>query len=260
MNQLSLHNIAVAYGPHRIVHDFTLPELKRGTLTALVGPNGAGKSTLLRAVAGLESMSGRIQLDGQPLERASHAERARHITYLPQQLPPPMAFGVLESVVAALRGGRRSSPPQRETLACAYQALKHVGIAHLCDHRLDRLSGGQRQLVALAQLVARRPDVLLLDEPTSALDLRYQLQVMECVQTLIRQHGLVGVVVLHDINLAARYADQLVVMQSGRLIAHGTPQNALTPALLAQVYGVDTRIERCSQGHLQVLVDRAIEA
>lgn len=260
MSALSLRGIHVAYGTQTIVQNVTLPALERGTLTALVGPNGAGKSTLLRGLAGLESLRGEVTLDHQPLARLSHAERARRVTYLPQQLPPAMAFGVLESVVAAQRGGRRRSLPQRQALLGAYQALTRVGIEHLSDRRMDRLSGGQRQLVALAQLVARRPDVLLLDEPTSALDLRYQLQVMECVHALVREHALVGVVVLHDLNLAARYADRLVVLQQGRLVAEGPPDEALTPQLLADVYGVETRLERCSQGHLHVMADRATPA
>lgn len=250
---LRAENISVAYGRRQILHGLSLPELQPGSLVALVGPNGAGKSTLLRALAGLENMQGRLILGGQNLTRIGGGERARTLAYMPQQLPPGIALGVLESVLAALRVGGDG-----EVLARAFDALARIGIEELAEHSLDGLSGGQRQLVSLAQLIARRPQVLLLDEPTSALDLHYQLRVMDCVRDLVREHQLLAVAVLHDINLAASCADQLVVMRAGRIHASGTPDQVLTPQLLAEVYGVEARVERCSRGRLQVLVDRAL--
>jgi iron complex transport system ATP-binding protein len=250
---LRAENISVAYGRRQILHGLSLPELQPGSLVALVGPNGAGKSTLLRALAGLEDMQGSLTLGGQNLTRIGGGERARTLAYMPQQLPPGIALGVLESVLAALRVGGDG-----EVLARAFDALARIGIEELAEHSLDGLSGGQRQLVSLAQLIARRPQVLLLDEPTSALDLHYQLRVMDCVRDLVREHQLLAVAVLHDINLAASCADQLVVMRAGRIHASGTPDQVLTPQLLAEVYGVEARVERCSRGRLQVLVDRAL--
>lgn len=250
---LRAENISVAYGRRQILHGLSLPELQPGSLVALVGPNGAGKSTLLRALAGLEDMQGSLTLGGQNLTRIGGGERARTLAYMPQQLPPGIALGVLESVLAALRVGGDG-----EVLARAFDALARIGIEELAEHSLDSLSGGQRQLVSLAQLIARRPQVLLLDEPTSALDLHYQLRVMDCVRDLVREHQLLAVAVLHDINLAASCADQLVVMRAGRIHASGTPDQVLTPQLLAEVYGVEARVERCSRGRLQVLVDRAL--
>ncbi|WP_275545870.1 MULTISPECIES: ABC transporter ATP-binding protein [unclassified Pseudomonas] len=252
---LRAENIAVAYGRRQILHGLSLPELQPGGLVALVGPNGAGKSTLLRALAGLERMQGSLTLGGQDLTRIGGGERARTLAYMPQQLPPGIALGVLESVLAALRVSEEG-----EVLARAFDALARIGIEDLAEHSLDGLSGGQRQLVSLAQLIARRPRVLLLDEPTSALDLHYQLRVMDCVRDLVREHQLLAVAVLHDINLAASCADQLVVMRAGRIHASGTPDEVLTPHLLAEVYGVEARVERCSRGRLQVLVDRALPA
>ncbi|SUD39061.1 ABC transporter [Ectopseudomonas mendocina] len=252
---LRAENISVAYGRRQVLHGLSLPELQAGGLVALVGPNGAGKSTLLRALAGLERMQGSLTLGGQDLTRISSGERARTLAYMPQQLPPGIALGVLESVLAALRVSEEG-----EVLARAFDALARIGIENLAEHSLDGLSGGQRQLVSLAQLIARRPQVLLLDEPTSALDLHYQLRVMDCVRDLVREHRLLAVAVLHDINLAASCADQLVVMRAGRIHASGTPDEVLTPQLLAEVYGVEARVERCSRGRLQVLVDRALPA
>ena len=250
---LSIDAVSVAYGARSIIRDLSLPDLPSGSLVALVGPNGAGKSTLLRALAGLERMKGRVSLDGEDVARLSFAERSRRLAYMPQQLPPGIALGVLESIVAALRvsGGE-------DLLGTAYDALQRLGIEHLAEYPLDSLSGGQRQLVALAQLLARNPRVLLLDEPTSALDLHYQLRVMDAVRERVVAHQLLAVAVLHDINLAASHADWLVVLHQGQVVASGTPEQVLEPGLLAKVYGVEARVERCSRDRLQVLVARAL--
>lgn len=250
---LAIEQLSVSYGARTIIRDLSLPAMPAASLVALVGPNGAGKSTLLRALAGLERMKGRVVLEGEDVSRLGFAERSRRLAYMPQQLPPGIALGVLESIVAALRvsGGE-------DLLGTAYEALRQLGIEHLAEYPLDSLSGGQRQLVALAQLLARNPRVLLLDEPTSALDLHYQLRVMDAVRERVQEHRLLAVAVLHDINLAASHADWLVVLHQGRVVASGTPQQVLEPQLLARVYGVEARVERCSRDRLQVLVDRAL--
>ncbi|OPA92541.1 iron ABC transporter [Pseudomonas fluorescens] len=254
---LSVHTANVSYGRRQILHDLSLPTLPHGSLTALIGPNGAGKSTLLRAVAGLEKMTGVVRLGDLDLSAMSVGERARRVTYMPQNLPPGLSLSVMESVIAALRVAEVDGIPLSGD-AClreAFEALQRIGIAHLADQLLSTLSGGQRQLVSLAQLIARRPQVMLLDEPTSALDLNYQLKVMDCVRTLVREHNLIAVVVLHDINLAARFADRIAVLREGRLYASGEADAVLEPLMFAEVYRVRARIERCSQQSLQVLVD-----
>lgn len=250
---LSIDRLSVAYGARQVLHQVSLPELPAGSLVALVGPNGAGKSTLLRALAGLEPMQGSLTLDGDEVTRLGVAERSRRLAYMPQQLPPGLALRVLESIIVGLRVGGADNP-----LGTAFEALRRLGIEHLAEQPLASLSGGQRQLVALAQLLARNPRVLLLDEPTSALDLHYQLRVMDALRERVVAHRLLAVAVLHDINLAASHADWLVVLSAGRVVACGTPEQVLVPGLLAEVYGVEARVERCSRGRLQVLVDRAL--
>lgn len=250
---LLIERLSVAYGKRRIIHEVSLPSLPAGSLVALVGPNGAGKSTLLRALAGLERMHGSVTLDGEDVTRLGFAERSRRLAYMPQQLPPGLALGVLESIIVGLRVAGVDNP-----LGVAFEALRRLGIEHLAEQPLGSLSGGQRQLVALAQLLARNPRVLLLDEPTSALDLHYQLRVMDAVRERALAHRLLAVAVLHDINLAASQADWLVVLSKGRVVASGAAEQVLVPGLLAEVYGVEARVERCSQGRLQVLVDRAL--
>ena len=257
---LQISQVQVSYGRRKVVRDLSLPPLLPGTLTALIGPNGAGKSTLLRAVAGLEKMHGSVVLGGSELTRMSVADRARLITYMPQNLPPGLALSVMESVMAALRVSPLDGVPLSEN-ACleeAFKALQRIGIGHLADSLLNGLSGGQRQLVSLAQLIARRPRVMLLDEPTSALDLSYQLRVMECVRQMVCQHQLIAVIVLHDISLAARFADHIAVLREGAVVGFGAPEQVLTAQLFAEVYGVRARVERCSQQTLQVLVDSPV--
>ena len=251
---LLIRHAQVKYGRRVVIADASLPELRPGTLTALIGPNGAGKSTLLRGLAGLEPMAGSISLQGQPLAPMSVAQRARLITYMPQHLPPGLGLSVTESIMAALRVGGGAG----DYLEQAYGALQRIGIEQLADSMLNALSGGQRQLVSLAQLIARQPRVMLLDEPTSALDLSYQLRVMECVREMVREHRLIAVIVMHDISLAARYADHIAVLRQGAVMDFGSAEQVLTPQLFAQVYGVKARVERCSQHTLQVLVDSPV--
>ncbi len=251
---LLIRHAQVKYGRRVVIADASLPELRPGTLTALIGPNGAGKSTLLRGLAGLEPMAGSVSLQGQALAPMSVARRARLITYMPQHLPPGLGLSVSESIMAALRVGGGSG----DYLEQAYGALQRIGIEQLADNMLNALSGGQRQLVSLAQLIARQPSVMLLDEPTSALDLSYQLRVMECVRQMVREHRLIAVIVMHDISLAARYADHIAVLRQGAVVDFGTAEQVLTPQLFARVYGVKARVERCSQQMIQVLVDSPV--
>lgn len=258
---LQARNLSLTYGRQPIIRRLDLPELQRGTMTVLIGPNGAGKSTLLRGLAGLERLRGEVCLDGETLDGLPPAERSRRIAYMPQSLPGGVALSVLDCLLASLRVSAFDTEPQgTDPLALALAAMQRVGIPHLREQRLDRLSGGQRQLVSLAQLLAQRPQVLLLDEPTSALDLNYQLRVMQCIREEVRRHDLIGIAVLHDIGLAARHADQLVVLQEGSLVAAGTAETVLTPALFRQVYGVEGRVERCSHQTLQVLIDDVTDA
>ncbi|WP_159999816.1 ABC transporter ATP-binding protein [Roseomonas sp. 18066] len=262
MKQLEIQGLTLGYGRREILHGASLEPLRGGAITALIGPNGAGKSTLLRGLAGLLPARGSVKLDGQEMIGLRLEHRARHIAYMPQSLPQGVALTVMEALLGALRASPTAEGAVSAAAATerALDLLDQLGIPHLALVGLDRLSGGQRQLAGLAQALVRRPQVLLLDEPTSALDLRYQLSVMELVRHLTRQHGLVTVVVVHDLALAARYADEVVMLADGTIRAQGSPEATLTPAMLAEVYGVSARVERCSHGHLQVLADAALPA
>ena len=211
---LLIRHAQVKYGRRVVIADASLPELRPGTLTALIGPNGAGKSTLLRGLAGLEPMAGSISLQGQPLAPMSVAQRARLITYMPQHLPPGLGLSVTESIMAALRVGGGAG----DYLEQAYGALQRIGIEQLADNMLNALSGGQRQLVSLAQLIARQPKVMLLDEPTSALDVSVQAEVLNLLKKLHQERGLTMLLVSHNLAVVAFLCSQLSVMQHGQIV------------------------------------------
>ncbi len=250
MEGLSLAHFQAGYPKREVIRDLNVPLLPAGKITVLLGPNGCGKSTLLRAIAGLNSGRGELRLNGEDLMSLSFAQRADRVVYLPQSLPAGVHLHVLESIIVAQRAsGNRGS--ESDVMAL----LKRLGIEHLALSYLDQLSGGQKQLVGLAQSLIRRPSLLLLDEPLSALDLNYQFHVMSLIRRETQQRNIITVVVVHDINIALRHGDHVLMLQNGELIADGQPENVITPETLAKVYGVRGRIERCSQGKPQVLID-----
>lgn len=253
---LRVNGVTVAYGARVVVRNLTLPELRAGTITAIVGPNGAGKSTLLRALAGLTAASGTACLGELDLLRAPVALHAQHVAFMPQALPQGVALSVFEGVLSATSAaaGDIYGPASRLRQQHAAVILERVGLTQHAHRSLQQLSGGERQLASLAQALVRQPDLLLLDEPTSALDLRHQVSVMSLVREVADEGGLV-LIVVHDLSLAARWADTIVVLTAGSTRAVGTPEEALTADVLASAYGVEARVERCTRGRLQILID-----
>lgn len=253
MSGLSIHKVSVRYGARQVLDALSLPDLRAGEVTVLAGPNAAGKSTLLRAVAQLAPYRGRIGLDGRDLAAMSGRDRAAQVGFMPQTLPSGSSLTVLESVIAALRA-TADTMAARVADTTAMAALDRLGIGALALRQFDRLSGGQRQMVSLTQAIVRDPRLLLLDEPTSALDLSRQMRLLAELRRLAAE-GRVVVAVLHDLALAAQWADRIVMLHAGGLHSDGPPAEVLSTAMLAQVYGVAARIERCSRGRLMVLID-----
>lgn len=255
MSGLTIHHLTVRYGKREILRDLSAGPLPRGRTTALLGPNGSGKSTLLRTLAGLASpRSGSLSLDGETLSLSAANARSHSVVYLPQSLPAGVRLQVLESVLVAGRAAR-GADVVAPGIDAAYAVLERLDIDSLAMRSLDELSGGQRQLVGIAQALVRDPQVLLLDEPLSALDLNHQFHVMEVLGDITRERNIATVVVLHDINAAMRWCDRAMLLHDGQIVRFGTPAEVVTPASLAQVFGVAARIETCSRGHHQVLID-----
>lgn len=253
---LRVEGLSAGYRRRKIIDNLSLPPLKPG-LYSLIGPNAAGKSTLLRALGGLQPTEGCVFLGDTDLARLSLAERSRFVTYMPQSIPEGIGLSVFETVLGALHATPAAHVDGGETAALerAANMLAAVGMDAFAMEPLGRLSGGQRQLVSLAQALVREPRVLLLDEPISALDLKHQWRVMQLVRELADQKQMIVLTVLHDLQIAAHWSDGIVVLKNGAVAASGRPHEAITPAVLASVYGVNARVEPTADGRLQVLVD-----
>ena len=221
------------------VRDASL-QIGSGEVIALVGPNGSGKSTLLAALAGaIEPRAGVVRLHGRDLRDYGARERARRLARLPQEPRCPDGLTVLELVATGRYAHRsrwaRAGEPDRRAIEDALEALR------LHDHRnreVQRLSGGERRRAWIAMILAQEAPIVLLDEPTAALDLRFQLETLDHLVRLNRERGVTLVVVVHDVEHAARLADRVVVMRSGRVYEIGTPAQCIREETLQDVFGV----------------------
>ncbi len=240
---LAAENLSSGYGDHRIV-DSVHHEFAAGRITSIIGPNGCGKSTLLRTLARLIKPSGgAVKLAGRPLSDFGSKELARRVAMLPQTPTAPEGISVFDLV------GRGRTPHQglfgrwsSEDFEATARALEDTKIADLADRPVDELSGGQRQRVWIAMALAQQTDVLLLDEPTTYLDLKHQLEVLDLLTDLNRQRGTTIIMVLHDLNLAARYSDELVAMRSGTVKRAGSSHDVITDTTLRDVFDLEASI------------------
>ncbi|MCO7219826.1 ABC transporter ATP-binding protein [Klenkia sp. PcliD-1-E] len=241
--RLAAEQVRLAYGEHVVVDGLDL-ELVDGSFTAVVGPNGCGKSTLLRALGRLlRPTSGQVVLDGKPIAKTPTREVARVLGMLPQTPVAPEGLTVAD-LVARGRHPHQSWLRQwsRDDEAVVAEALRWTDMAEFADRPVDALSGGQRQRAWISMALAQGTDLLLLDEPTTYLDLSHQIDVLELVARLHAERGRTVAVVLHDLNLAARYAHRLVAMKDGVVVASGTPAEVLTERLLADVFDLEARV------------------
>ena len=241
--RLAAEQVRLAYGENVVVDSLDL-DLVDGSFTAIVGPNGCGKSTLLRALGRLlRPTSGQVVLDGKPIAKTPTRDVARVLGLLPQTPIAPEGLTVAD-LVARGRHPHQSWLRQwsRDDEAVVAEALRWTDMLDLADRPVDALSGGQRQRAWISMALAQGTDLLLLDEPTTYLDLSHQIDVLELVARLHAERGRTVAVVLHDLNLAARYAQRLVAMKDGVLVASGTPAEVLTEQLLDEVFDLEARV------------------
>lgn len=242
MKTLHADHLSLAYDGVSIIEQLDL-EAPAGRITALVGPNGCGKSTLLRGLARLlKPKGGMVYLDGKAIHSLPTKQVAQQIGLLPQSPIAPAGLTVYE-LVAQGRYPHQSWFQQwsAEDSRCTQEALAITNLTHMADRPLDTLSGGQRQRAWIAMALAQETEILLLDEPTTFLDLAYQLEVLDLLHDL-NERGRTIVMVLHDLNQACRYADHIVAMRNGVIMAQGAPETVMTPEMLKEVFQLNCQI------------------
>ncbi len=256
MNLLEVEGVGFAYGRKPpVISDIGFPPLAGGQLLGLLGPNAAGKSTLMRCIADGRADTGTIRLLGQELAAMPRDERTRLVGYMPQTPPQPSSLTAYELVRSAAElTGMALGRGEIDAL------LHSLGLAVEAFRPLSALSGGKRQLVGLALALLRRPRLLLLDEPTSALDLYWRNIVLAQVRRHLAEAAAGAIVAFHDLDLAARYCDRLVLLDHGRVVAGGSPAEVLTPGNLARVYNVEAEILSGADGRIIVNTLRPLVA
>ena len=240
MANIIIKNLAFGYNSHRILDGINL-SIENSEILSLVGPNGSGKTTLIKCIDRILKPKGSILLDGKEIEKMSRQDIARQIGYVPQSSSTPLATTVFDTVLM----GRRPHIGWRVTDADLEKVADVLEMLHLDDLAMrdfSQLSGGQKQKVLIARALAQEPAVLLLDEPTSNLDMLHQLEVMEIVSRTVKERKISAVMAIHDLNLAARFSDKLVMLKSGKMYAAGEPKALLSEDNISRVYGIQAMV------------------
>ncbi|WP_114944980.1 ABC transporter ATP-binding protein [Microvirga calopogonii] len=246
---LELTDVGVRYGKQEVLAGVTTPVLKGGEVTAVIGPNAAGKSSLFRRIAGLLDGPGSVRIEG-----AAALPDFGQVCYMPQDTSVNTVLTVYESILLARKQGTARKVTD-EDLEQVDRALHDLQIESISFKGLHELSGGQRQLVSLAQVLVRDPQILLLDEPTSALDLHRQVEVLALIRSLAKDRGICVILAIHDLNQVLRVADRVMVIDAGTMVSCGPVDDVITPTLLQTIYKVEGRIEQCSRFCPHVIID-----
>ena len=249
---LEIQGIRVGYGARDTLHGVTL-EVPAGSFLGIVGPNGSGKSTLLKTMArALAPRIGTVLLDGRSVGKWNPREFAREAAVVSQEGTPAFDYTAFEIVRMGRTPYESRLSPDRDALRAVEGAMREVGVWELRDRRLSQLSGGERQLVRLARALAQEPEILLLDEPTNNLDIRHQVAFMEVLRRL-NAAGKTVLMIVHDLNLAARYTGRIVVLREGEIFIAGPPSAALDPTVIQTVFGAEVETSISSRtGALQI--------
>ena len=237
--ELVIDHITKDYGSKRVLDNVSF-SLGNKEIIALVGPNGSGKSTLIKTIATIHAQtSGTVSLDGNDVRAIDPIDLAKEIGYVPQGFSYTLYSTVFETVLMGRRRYIKWSVSEEE-LSRVQRSLDALEMGEHAGKYMDELSGGERQKVFIARALAQEPRIFLFDEPTSALDIRYQIEVMETMRRITREQDSSMIVAVHDLNLAYRYADTVVVLNHGKMEGYGKPCEVLTPDCIRSVYGVDS--------------------
>ena len=248
--KLEIEDLSFRYNSTPVLENVNMAA-SPGSVTAVIGPNAAGKTTLLKCIAGILKPKGRVLLNGRVINNLKIEKISGCIGYLPQEGSAHAALRVFEAVLLGIIHSL-SWRISNDNLALVSGILKDLGIDDLASRYIGELSGGQQQMVSIGQALVRKPKVLLLDEPTNSLDLQHQLEVISLVKEVTLERGIITLIALHDLNLAARYADEFVVMNGGKVYISGTPESVITSEMVRSIYGVNAAVYVDDEGIPQV--------
>jgi iron complex transport system ATP-binding protein len=237
---ITIKDLTFSYNSHKILDDLNIV-VGEAEILSLVGPNGSGKTTLIKCIDRILKPGGSILLDGKEIEEMSRQDIARTVGYVPQSSSTPLATTVFDTVLMGRRPHIRWQVSESDLDKVA-QVLELLHLDDLGLRDFSSLSGGQKQKVLIARALAQEPAVLLLDEPTSNLDMKHQLEVMEIISRLVKEKKISAVMAIHDLNLASRFSDKLVMLKNGRVYAAGEPKNLLNEANIGNVYGIKAMV------------------
>jgi iron complex transport system ATP-binding protein len=242
---LNIRGLKFTYGKTEVLKGIDLT-VERG-VTSFIGPNAAGKSTLMKCIAGLLKPSGFMEMDGNDLVGRRDKNAIGTIAYMPQEMPDKTSLTVMEVMLM----GRLDSLKWKvgdDDIKIAYDAMEDLGITDIAPRPMNELSGGQNQIVMVAQCLVRDPKLLLMDEPINNLDLQKQLEMFDIIERVTEEREFTTVMVLHDINFAARYSDRIIVLSNGLVYSSGTPAEVVTEQMIREVYGVESSVHLDNEG------------
>jgi len=254
--KLEIRGLSFDYNSRPVLKDVKI-EVKEGEMVSILGPNGSGKTTLLRCIERMLKPKGTVLIDEKDVREMKQNELAKLLGYVPQRAVNVLPCSVFDAVMIGRRPyvGWGSGKKDREVV---FEILKLMGLADMALRSFDGISGGEMQKVLIAKALAQEPEILLLDEPTSNLDLRHQLDVLKIIGEIVKEEKVSALMAMHDLNLASRFSDRIVLLKEGKVYDVGDPKSVITPESIRSVYGVEAIVEENDDGRPHVIPLRAI--